>query len=57
MSNKSTENGVTRRDFLTSAGIVAAGFTIVPGQVMAGFGHKAPSDKLNIAVVGIWRYG
>jgi hypothetical protein len=57
MSNESTENGVTRRDFLTSAGIVAAGFTIVPGQVMAGFGHKAPSDKLNIAVVGIGGMG
>jgi hypothetical protein len=52
-----TKDGVSRREFLTSAGIVAAGITIVPGNVMAGFGHRAPSDKLNIAVVGIGGMG
>ncbi|MDP4289879.1 MAG: Gfo/Idh/MocA family oxidoreductase [Bacteroidota bacterium] len=57
MNKLSTKDGVTRREFLTSAGVVAAGFTIVPGHVMAGFGHKAPSDKLNIAVVGIGGMG
>jgi len=35
-----TKDGVSRREFLTSAGIVAAGITIVPGNVMAGFGHR-----------------
>jgi predicted dehydrogenase len=42
----------TRRDFL-KAGTVAAGvFTIVPRHVLGGRGYVAPSDKVNIALVG-----
>lgn len=43
----------SRRDFLKEVGVVAAGITILPGNVVSGFGYKAPSDKLNIAGVGI----
>jgi predicted dehydrogenase len=43
----------SRREFLKKAGIVSAGITILPGHVVSGFGHKAPSDKLNIAGIGI----
>jgi predicted dehydrogenase len=43
----------SRRDFLKKATIAAAGITIVPSHVVSGFGYKAPSDKLNIAGVGI----
>ena len=43
----------TRRDFVKTAGLISAGLTILPGHVVSGFGHKAPSDKLNIAGVGI----
>jgi predicted dehydrogenase len=43
----------SRRDFLKKAGIVSAGFTILPGHVISGFGYKAPSDKLNIVGIGI----
>jgi hypothetical protein len=43
----------TRRDFLKKAGIVSAGITILPGHVVSGLGHKAPSDKMNIVGVGI----
>ena len=43
----------TRRGFLKKAGLVSAGMTIIPSKVMSGFGYKAPSDKLNIAGVGI----
>jgi hypothetical protein len=43
----------SRRDFLKTAGIVSAGITILPNHVVSGLGHKAPSDKLNIAGVGI----
>ncbi|NWJ50998.1 MAG: Gfo/Idh/MocA family oxidoreductase [Bacteroidetes bacterium] len=57
MSESSTKNDLSRREFLTAAGVVTAGITILPGSVMAGFGHKAPSDKLNIAVVGIGGMG
>ncbi len=43
----------TRRSFLKGAATTAAGITIVPAHVIAGLGHTAPSDKLNIAGVGI----
>ena len=43
----------SRRDFLKKAGLVTAGFTILPRNVVSGLGHKAPSDKLNIAGIGI----
>jgi predicted dehydrogenase len=36
-----------------SAAAVTAGFTIVPRRVLGGQGVTAPSDKLNIAAVGI----
>ena len=48
---------ITRRTFIESTGAVAAGLTILPGSVISGFGHRAPSDKLNIAVIGIGGMG
>ncbi len=42
-----------RRTFLASAAAVTAGFTIVPRHVLGGQGTTAPSDKLNIAAVGV----
>jgi hypothetical protein len=48
---------ITRRSFIESTGAVAAGLTILPGSVMSGFGHIAPSDKLNIAIIGIGGMG
>ena len=44
--------GVSRRDFLAAAAATAA-FTIVPRHVLGGPGRTAPSDKLNIACIGI----
>lgn len=46
-------NGVSRRKFIATSSAAAAGLTILPSNVIAGLGHKAPSDKLNIAGVGI----
>jgi len=43
---------MTRRNFLTSAGAAAA-FTIVPRHVLGGQGFIPPSDKLNIACIGV----
>ena len=43
----------SRRGFLKKAAFASAGLTILPSKVMSGFGYKAPSDKLNIAGVGI----
>jgi len=54
MENKSN---FTRRNFLATTATAAAGFTIVPSNTIAGLGHKAPSDKLNIAGIGIGGMG
>jgi len=48
-----TEPDKPRREFLKKAVTVTAGITIVPNFVVAGLGHKAPSDKLNIVGVGV----
>ena len=45
---------ISRADFLKTSGAGLAAMTVVPNNVMgAAFGHKAPSDKLNIAGVGV----
>jgi hypothetical protein len=54
---KEDTKNITRRSFIERTGAVAAGLTILPGTVISGFGHRAPSDKLNIAVVGIGGMG
>ena len=51
MSDEKT--GMTRRGFLPAT---AAAFTIVPRHVL-GAGYTAPSDKLNIAAVGVGGMG
>jgi len=43
----------TRRDFIKKSAAVAAGLTVLPSNVISGLGHKAPSDKMNIAGIGI----
>ncbi|WP_234406367.1 Gfo/Idh/MocA family protein [Prolixibacter bellariivorans] len=51
------KNNVSRRRFLGTSAAAAAGITILPSNTIAGLGHKAPSDKLNIAAVGIGGMG
>src|SRR3954451_3490602 len=43
----------SRRTFIRNAATAMAGFYIVPRHVLGGKGYIAPSDKLNIAGVGI----
>jgi len=50
------EKKVTRRGFMSAAAGVAA-FTIVPRHVLGGAGQTPPSEKLNIAGVGIGGQG
>ena len=57
MEKKSEFNPVSRRAFLGTTAAAAAGITILPSNVVAGLGHKAPSDKLNIAGVGVGGMG
>ena len=47
---------VTRRDFIRTVGTTGAGLTIVPRHVL-GRGQTAPSDRLNIAGVGVGGMG
>ena len=42
----------SRREFLRNSSLAAAGFFIVPRHVL-GRGFVAPSDKLNIAGIGV----
>ena len=51
------ENSISRRSFIGTTGTVAAGCTILPSYVISGLGYKAPSDKLNIAGIGVGGMG
>ncbi len=58
MSKNSNKNVVSRRAFLGTAATAAAGITIIPNFALGkSLGHVAPSDKLNIAAVGIGGMG
>lgn len=56
MNEKFSKN-ISRRGFLGTSALTIAGLTIVPRHAVAGLGHTAPSDKLNIAGVGIGGMG
>ena len=51
------QSGISRRKFLGVTAASGAAFTIVPGYVVSGLGHKPPSDKLNIAGIGVGGVG
>lgn len=48
---------ISRRQFLGTTATAAAAFTIVPGKLISGLGHTAPSDLLNVAGIGIGGQG
>jgi hypothetical protein len=50
-------SGISRRKFIGTTAAATAGLTIVPSNVIAGLGHIQPSDKLNIAGVGVGGMG
>jgi len=56
-SNPEASAPVPRRTFMAGAAAATAGFTIVPRHVLGGQATPAPSDKLNIAAVGIGGMG
>lgn len=48
----------TRREFLKTGGMALAGLTIAPSSILGrSHGHIPPTDKLNIAAVGIGGMG
>src|SRR5690606_25880374 len=48
----SKANSFSRRDFIKASTLTAAGFMIVPRHVLGGNGFVAPSDKVNIGIIG-----
>ncbi len=55
-SQLSSSNGVSRRKFLTTSATAAA-FTIIPRSALGGTGHVPPSDRVNIAFIGVGAQG
>ena len=48
---------ITRRDLIRTAALAAGAFTIVPRHVLGGPRNIAPSEKMNIAGIGIGGMG
>ena len=48
--------GISRRNFMGAMAATAA-FTVVPRHVLGGRGRTAPSDKLNVACIGVGGMG
>lgn len=49
--------GSTRRAFLGQAAAAAVGMSIVPRRVLGGVGYVPPSDKVNLAFIGVGAQG
>lgn len=56
MESENSKN-ISRRGFIGTSALALGGFTIVPAHAVSGLGHIAPSDKLNIAGIGIGGMG
>lgn len=57
MDKEKEKKPISRRSFVGRTAAASAAFTILPSYVVSGLGHKMPSDKLNIAGVGIGGMG
>ena len=51
------ESSVSRRTFLGQTAAAAMGLSIVPRRVLGGAGYVPPSDKVNIAFIGVGSQG
>ena len=56
-SRSSLEASVSRRRFLKQAATATIGLSIVPRRVLGGAGYVPPSDKVNIAFIGVGAQG
>lgn len=50
---KDSTSGNSRRNFIKTTALAAAGFMIVPRHVLGGKGFLAPSDRLQVAGIGV----
>ena len=48
---------ISRRKFLRRSAAAAMGLAIVPRRVLGGPGHVAPSDRVNLAFIGVGAQG
>jgi predicted dehydrogenase len=51
------KNSFSRRKFLSQTASAAAGLSIIPRHVLGGPGYVPPSEKINIAFVGVGAQG
>jgi predicted dehydrogenase len=56
-SANAPNSGVPRRKFLTQSATAALGFAIVPRRVLGGAGYIPPSERVNIAFIGVGSQG
>ncbi len=49
--------GISRRSFIGKTAAATAGITIIPSGIISAKGRTAPSDKLNIAGIGVGGMG
>jgi len=52
-----SQASVSRRKFLAQSAAAAIGVSIVPRRVLGGAGYVPPSDKVNIAFIGVGSQG
>jgi predicted dehydrogenase len=57
MTDESKIENTSRRKFLAGTAVAATGLLIVPRHVLGGTGYIAPSDRLNIAGIGVGGMG
>ena len=56
-SNSFRTRSLSRRAFLTRSAGAAVAFSIVPRNVLGGVGYVPPSDKVNVAFIGVGAQG
>src|ERR1700739_1774224 len=56
-SSTKPSSSFSRRKFLGQSAAAAIGFSIVPRHVLGGVGFVPPSDKVNIAFIGVGAQG
>jgi len=56
-TTRQQDSKMSRRSFMGGTAATVAAFTIVPRHVLGGPGNTPPSEKLNIAGIGVGGQG
>ncbi|MFC2090223.1 Gfo/Idh/MocA family protein [Bacteroidota bacterium] len=56
-NQKAEGNNIDRRKFIGGVTAASVGLTVVPAHVLGGNRHIAPSDKINVAYIGLGTQG